>query len=80
MADKRTSDKPFTISDPDGMPADELKAVIEANPTKTVIETVYDPVQEIVNRLDRIAVALEEQNLLVREELVAKGIVPPKKG
>ena len=62
-------------ADPDGMTADELKAIIESSP-KPVIETVYDPTQEIVDRLDRIAKALEESNVLARAELRVKGIEP----
>lgn len=66
-------------ADPDGMTADELKAAIEANP-KPVIETVYDPVQEIVKGLNRIADTLEEQTAMAREEYRSKGfIIPPKK-
>ena len=72
--------KPPTIikADPDGMTADELKAVIEANP-KPVIETVYDPVQEIVKGLNRIADTLEEQTAMAREEYRSKGFVIPVK-
>ena len=75
--------KPPTIikADPDGMTADELKAIIEASPKGTpIIETVYDPVQEIVDRLDRIANTLEEQTAMAREEYRSKGfVIPPKK-
>lgn len=39
-------------------------------------EAVYDPTQEIVDRLDRIAKALEESNILARAELRVKGIEP----
>ena len=39
-------------------------------------EAVYDPTQEIVDRLDRIAKALEESNVLARAELRVKGIEP----
>ena len=39
-------------------------------------EVVYDPTQEIVDRLDRIANALEESNVLARAELRVKGIEP----
>ena len=65
-------------ADPDDLTADELKAVIEASP-QPVIETVYDPVQEIVNRLDRIANTLEEQTAMAREEYRSKGFVVPAK-
>ena len=40
------------------------------------VEAVYDPTQEIVDRLDRIAKALEESNVLARAELRVKGIEP----
>ena len=62
-------------ANPDGITADELKSLIEASP-KPVIETVYDPTQEIVDRLDRIAKAIEESNVLARAELRVKGIEP----
>ena len=39
-------------------------------------DIVYDPTQEIVDRLDRIAKALEESNILARAELRVKGIEP----
>lgn len=75
--------KPPTIikADPDGMTADELKAVIEANPKPLLIdEAVYDPVQEIVKGLNRIASTLEEQTAMAREEYRSKGfVIPPKK-
>lgn len=72
--------KPPTIikADPDGMTADELKAAIEGSP-KPVIETVYDPVQEIVKGLNRIADTLEEQTAMAREEYRSKGFVIPVK-
>lgn len=67
-------------ADPDGMTADELKAVIEASPKPMpIVETVYDPVQEIVDRLDRIANTLEEQTAMAREEYRSKGFVVPAK-
>lgn len=66
-------------ADPDGMTADELKAVIESSPTKPVIETVYDPVHEIVKGLNRIADTLEEQTAMAREEYRSKGFVIPVK-
>lgn len=40
------------------------------------VTPIYDPTQEIVDRLDRIAKALEDRNGLSREELRAKGIIP----
>ena len=40
------------------------------------VEAVYDPTQEIVDRLDRIAKAIEESNVLARAELRVKGIEP----
>lgn len=45
-------------------------------PDSSEVETVYDPTQEIVDRLDRIAKALEESNVLARAELRVKGIEP----
>lgn len=71
--------KPPTIikADPDGMTAEELRAVITQ--PRPVIDPVYDPVSEIVNRLDRIASTLEEQTLMAREEYRSKGFVVPKK-
>lgn len=73
----------FPIADPDGMTSDELRSIADNN--KRVItpysedNTVYDPTQEIVNRLDRIAVALEEQNAMTREEMRAKGYAVPRR-
>ena len=77
MKKAQPSENPPLIlkADPDGMTADELKAIIEASPM-SVIETVYDPTQEIVDRLDRIAKAIEESNILARAELRVKGIEP----
>jgi hypothetical protein len=71
--------KPPTIirADPDGMTADDLKVIIENKSVPTI--EVYDPTQEIVDRLDRIARALEEQTLMAREEYRSKGFVIPKK-
>lgn len=66
-------------ADPDGMTADELKAIIESSPKPAIIETLYDPVQEIVDRLDRIANTLEEQTAMAREEYRSKGFVVPAK-
>lgn len=74
--------KPPTIikADPDGMTADELKAALAHSKPMLIDETVYDPVQEIVNRLDRIAKTLEEQTAMAREEYRSKGfVIPPKK-
>lgn len=45
-------------------------------PDSSEVEAVYDPSQEIVDRLDRIAKALEESNVLARAELRVKGIEP----
>lgn len=73
--------KPPTIikADPDGMTADELKAAL-AHPRPLFIdEAVYDPVQEIVKGLNRIADALEEQTAMAREEYRSKGFVIPAK-
>lgn len=44
--------------------------------TDDPVEAVYDPTQEIVDRLDRIAKAIEESNILARAELRVKGIEP----
>lgn len=72
--------KPPTIikADRDGMTADDLKVIIESTKSVPTFE-VYDPTQEIVDRLDRIAKALEEQTLMAREEYRSKGFVIPKK-
>lgn len=45
-------------------------------PDSSETVAVYDPSQEIVDRLDRIAKALEESNVLARAELRVKGIEP----
>lgn len=45
-------------------------------PDSSETVAVYDPTQEIVDRLDRIAKALEESNVLARAELRVKGIEP----
>lgn len=66
-------------ADPDRMTADELKAIIEAQPKPMPIVEAYDPVQEIVNGLNRIADILEEQTAMAREEYRSKGFVVPKK-
>ena len=79
--------KPPTIikADPDDMTPDEFIARIkEQNPILVpgpIDEpvSVYDPTQEIVERLDRIAAALEESAAMVREEFRAKGYAIPKK-
>ena len=68
--------------DSDNMTADELKAILGKQkpilmPEESV--SVYDPTQEIVERLDRIAAALEESAAMVREEFRAKGYAIPKK-
>ena len=68
--------------DSDNMTADELKAILGMQkpilmPEESV--SVYDPTQEIVERLDRIAAALEESAAMVREEFRAKGYAIPKK-
>ena len=68
--------------DSDSMTADELKAILGKQkpilmPEESV--SVYDPTQEIVERLDRIAAALEESAAMVREEFRAKGYAIPKK-
>ena len=69
--------------DSDSMTSDELKAILsEQKPVPVSIEesvSVYDPTQEIVERLDRIAAALEESAAMVREEFRAKGYAIPKK-
>lgn len=61
--------------------AQSPEPILTPMPTYTRIisdepEVVYDPTQEIVNRLDRIAKALEESNVLARAELRVKGIEP----
>lgn len=69
-------------ADPDGMTSDEIIARIkEQKPILMPEESVsiYDPTQEIVERLDRIAAALEESAAMVREEFRAKGYAIPKK-
>ena len=69
-------------ADSDSMTPDELIARIkEQKPVLMPEESVsiYDPTREIVERLDRIAVALEESAAMVREEFRAKGYVVPKK-
>ena len=76
--------KPPTIikADPDDMTPDEFIARIkEQKPILMPEESVsiYDPTQEIVERLDRIAAALEESAAMVREEFRAKGYAIPKK-
>ena len=68
--------------DSDSITADELKAILGKQkpilmPEESV--SVYDPTQEIVERLDRIAAALEESAAMVREEFRAKGYAIPKK-
>ena len=66
--------------DSDNMTADELKALIgKQKPILMPEESVYDPTQEIVERLDRIAAALEESAAMVREEFRAKGYAIPKR-
>ena len=45
-------------------------------PDSSETVAVYDPTQEIVDRLDRIAKAIEESNILARAELRVKGIEP----
>lgn len=45
-------------------------------PDSSETVAVYDPTQEIVDRLDRIAKAIEESNVLARAELRVKGIEP----
>lgn len=76
--------KPPTIikADPDGMTSDEIIARIKEQkliPGPIEETIVYDPTQEIVERLDRIAAALEESAAMVREEFRAKGYAIPKK-
>lgn len=77
-------------ANPDDMTADELKAAIDRQPLVMAYgegyatppqppEIVYDPTQEIIVRLDRIAAALEESAAMVREEFRAKGYAIPKK-
>lgn len=57
-----------------------MRPAIETPPqTKTDDTVIYDPTQEIVDRLDRIARTLEEQTLMAREEYRSKGFVLPKK-
>ena len=68
--------------DSDNMTTDELKAILGKQkpilmPEESV--SVYDPTQEIGERLDRIAAALEESAAMVREEFRAKGYAIPKK-
>lgn len=84
--------EPPTIikADPDNMTVEEIKAAFDKHPLVMAYgdgyatppqppEVVYDPVQEIVERLDRIAAALEESAAMVREEFRAKGYAIPKK-
>ena len=69
-------------ADSDSMTPDELKAILGKQKPVLMPEesvSIYDPTQEIVERLDRIAVALEESAAMVREEFRAKGYVVPKK-
>lgn len=67
--------------DSDSMTPDELKAILSKQKPMSIEESVsvYDPTQEIVERLDRIAAALEESAAMVREEFRAKGYAIPKK-
>ena len=71
--------------DSDSMTSDELKAILgKQKPVLVPLDesefaSVYDPTQEIVERLDRIAAALEESAAMVREEFRAKGYAIPKK-
>lgn len=73
----------ISIADPDGMTSDELHSIVDKDKRATAPYsekiTVYDPSQEIVNRLDRIAVALEERNAMVREEMRVKGYAIPRR-
>lgn len=69
-------------ADPDDMTPDELIARIKEQKPILVPEesvSIYDPTQEIVERLDRIAAALEESAAMVREEFRAKGYAIPRK-
>lgn len=68
--------------DSDSMTSDELKAILGKQKPVLMPEesvSIYDPTQEIVERLDRIAAALEESAAMVREEFRAKGYAIPKK-
>ena len=76
--------KPPTIikADTDDMTPDELRAILDKQKPVLMPEesvSIYDPTQEIVERLDRIAAALEESAAMVREEFRAKGYAIPKK-
>lgn len=68
-----TKRSPFKIEDAPIMAKDIEAPAMELRESADV---VYDPTQEIVDRLDRIAKALEEHNALMRDELRTKGIIP----
>lgn len=61
----------FTPPEPILTPMPAYPLIITDDPV-----AVYDPTQEIVDRLDRIAKAIEESNILARAELRVKGIAP----
>ena len=63
-------------------PGDEVEVTLNKQKPVLMPEepvSIYDPTQEIVERLDRIAAALEESAAMVREEFRAKGYAIPKK-
>lgn len=63
----------YTLPEPTLTPMPAYPRIV---PDSSETVAVYDPTQEIVDRLDRIAKALEESNVLARAELRVKGIEP----